>query len=114
MKEKEERMNGRRQTAQKEIFFAPCLAHVYFIKGFFFSFFTPILLCSHNGETPDEELAKFGYRFREQSRQTFKILLYFGNLLSKKFAISKKKIARNLGTYPSTLARSTHVCRIIN
>ncbi len=74
------------------------------------------MLCSHNGDPPREELAKFGYRLdKSKVDKLFKILLYFGNLLSRSLQFQeKKKNPRNLGTYPSTMASSTHVCQIIN
>jgi hypothetical protein len=62
-------------------------------RGFFSHFFfPPILLCSHNGDPPHEELAKFGYRLdKSKVDKLLKILLYFGNLLSKNLQFQPKK-----------------------
>jgi hypothetical protein len=82
MKENEGRVNGRRKTAQKEFFCPVSGTCLFVIRGVFFLFFSPILLCSHNGDPPDEELAKFGYTLESKVDKLLKSWLYFGNLLS--------------------------------
>jgi hypothetical protein len=53
------------------------------LQASFFSFFSlPILLCSHPGNRPQEELAKFGYSSdRKVEKKRVRILLYFCDLL---------------------------------
>jgi len=89
MKEKEGRVNGRRKPAQKESL-CPVSGTCLFVRRGFFFFFFPILLCSHNGDPPDEELAKFGYRLETKVDKLLKSCYILETYCLKIFNFRKK------------------------